>query len=113
MGVCVWGILSWYLWEAFLNIKYQHHRDKLIFSVSFTFLAFVIVFNRLSHSWNFLLNYIVIQSYGLFLIYLMGSKKDKKQRKQNKEQKHRDHKSSEMLAQYETNLEEENEGMGD
>ena len=80
MGVCVWGILSWYMWEAFLNIKYQHHRDKLIFSVSFTFLAFLIVFNNLSHSWSFLLDYIVIQSYGLFLIYLMGSKKESKQK---------------------------------
>lgn len=84
MAAVVWGLLSWYLWEAFLNIKHQHHRDKMLVSATLTFIAANAVLSRLAYSWSFLMSYIVIQTYGMFLLYLLGRKTSSKKIKVKK-----------------------------
>ena len=81
IGLIVCSMLLWYLWEAFLNIKHQQHRDKMLVSVTVAFLGSLFLFTRLAHSWSFLMAYIIIQTYGLFLLHLMGNKKEKKAKK--------------------------------
>ena len=87
IGVAAGGMVIWEIWEALLNIKHQHHRDKLLVSTTLFFIACLLFFARQAQSWAFLMQYVVIQSYGLFLLYLVGHKsgqKLKKNRKLNK-----------------------------
>jgi hypothetical protein len=50
--VIVLFMLCLYLWDAYLNLQYQHHRDKILVSVTLTFLGCLFAFKFLSRHWK-------------------------------------------------------------
>ena len=52
LAICLTVFLSIYLWDAYLNLQYQHHRDKILFSVTLTFICCLFTLNVLSGDWR-------------------------------------------------------------
>lgn len=81
VAIAVILLISIHLWDAFLNLQYQHHRDKVLAAVTLTYLGSLFTFKILAAPWQDIMIYIIVQLYGLNIIYLTGGQKKKKQKK--------------------------------
>lgn len=81
VAIAVILLISIHMWDAFLNLHYQHHRDKVLAAVTLTYLGSLFTFKILAAPWQDIMIYIIVQLYGLHVIYLTGTKKKKKQKK--------------------------------
>lgn len=45
-------IISIHVWDAYLNLPFQHHREKVLASCTFTFVICQFTFGNLAGSWG-------------------------------------------------------------
>ena len=75
------------LWDKYLNIDRQNHRDIVFIVATFLFMIEWVVFKYRyrSNGWMSTMGFIILQFYGIYMIYLFGRCKYKMIKNTNNE----------------------------